>query len=331
MRNYLLYALGLLLWMGGLGCGPDEAVAPVMEEGRTARVSLSLGMEPMTGTTTRALAPHIPEVENLINDVWVVQFNSRGQRLTLPKPYDDRGGAAGLYIDNYQVDLVEATNSTVCLVVNTGDPAISWLDNLPGFQQMLLDIKASNDLSQRDRIPMCGYWVGDVTDGMSLSVMLCRMMTRINLVLNNATGVGLNDLTVALTNVPTKAYVFPATNQPTLPGSAYLDTSFTDKPFATEGEGETDAGETEEEEKEPDFADGGSLSLYYYMAPNICEDDGTTATTVTITATDENETPRTWTTTLGTDAPGTAGRDFKLYANNFYTFTLNLTGGGSSE
>lgn len=52
---------------------------------------------------------------------------------------------------------------------------------------------------------------------------------------------------------------------------------------------------------------------------------------MTITATDENETPRTWTTTLGTDAPGTAGRDFKLYANNFYTFTLNLTGGGSSE
>ena len=198
MRNYLLYALGLLLWMGGLGCGPDEAVAPVMEEGRTARVSLSLGMEPMTGTTTRALAPHIPEVENLINDVWVLQFNSRGQRLTLPKPYDDRGGAAGLYIDNYQVDLVAATNSTVCLVVNTGDLAISWPDNLPGFQRMLLDIEASNDLSQRDRIPMCGYWVGDVTDGMSLSVMLCRMMTRINLVLNNATGVGLNDLTVEL-------------------------------------------------------------------------------------------------------------------------------------
>ena len=170
MKNYLLYALGLLLWMGGLGCGLDEAVAPVMEEGRTARVSLSLGMEPMTGTTTRALAPHIPEVENLINDVWVVQFNSRGQRLTLSNPYDDRGEAAGLYIDNYQVDLVAATNSTVCLVVNTGDPAISWPDNLPGFQQMLLDIKASNDLSQRDRIPMCGYWVGDVTDGMSLSV-----------------------------------------------------------------------------------------------------------------------------------------------------------------
>ena len=177
---------------------------------------------------------------------------------------------------------------------------------------------------------MCGYWVGDVTDGMSLSVMLCRMMTRINLVLNNATGVGLNDLTVELINVPTEAYVFPATNQPTLPQGAYLDTPFTDKPFATEGEGETDAGETEEEEKEPDFADGGSLSLYYYMAPNICE-DGTYATTVTITATDEDGKERTWTTTLGTDAPGTAGRDFKLYANNFYTFTLNLTGGGSSE
>lgn len=328
MKNYLLYALGLLLWMGGLWCGPDEAVAPVMEEGRTARVSLSLGMEPMTGTTTRALAPHIPEVENLINDVWVVQFNAQGVRIGME--YYPREGEAGLYIENFDVELIAAQNSTVCLVANTDNASQTWPNNFPAFRQMLLDIEASNDLSQRDRIPMCGYWVGDVTDGMSLSVMLCRMMTRINLVLNNATGVGLNGLTVALDNVPTEAYVFPATNQPTLPQDAYLATSFTDTPFATEGEGETDAGETEEEEKEPDFADGGSLSLYYYMAPNICE-DGTYATTVTITATDENETPRTWTTTLGTDAPGTAGRDFKLYANNFYTFTLNLTGGGSSE
>lgn len=328
MRNYLLYALGLLLWMGGLGCGPDEAVAPEMEEGRTARVSLSLGMEPMEGTTTRALAPHIPEVENLINDVWVVQFNAQGVRIGME--YYPREGEAGLYIENFDVELITAQNSTVCLVANTDNASQTWPNNFPAFRQMLLDIEASNDLSQRDRIPMCGYWVGDVTEGMSLSVMLCRMMTRINLVLNNATGVGLNDLTVALTNVPTEAYVFPATNQPTLSQSAYLATQFTDKPFATEGEGETGDGETEEEEKEPDFADGGSLSLYYYMAPNICE-DGTYATTVTITATDEDGKERKWKTTLGTDAPGTAGRDFKLYANNFYTFTLNLTGGGSSE
>lgn len=292
-------AVFLLAVFALAGCVQDEVVTAT-EEGKEVKVAVSLGTLPAEGTGTRATAPHTPEVENLIHDIWVFQFNESGILLNTETKYFLREGESGLYVEGFEVTLIEAQNSTVCLVVNTDNPGIVWPNNLPDFQKMLLEINASNDLSERDRMPMCGYWKGNVTDvNQVLTVMLCRMMTRVNLVLNNETGAALTGLSVTLANVPTQAYVYPSINQAALPDEAYQSS-----------EGWTD-------EIAP-IAAGGSQQLYYYMAPNICSSE-TNATQVTVFSGG-----KTWTVTLGTDAPGTTDRDYALYANNYYTFTLNL-------
>lgn len=290
------YILLCLLVCIGTGCEQTE-VSSNVNIGKEVKVRFSLGMLPAEGTDTRASAPHLPEVENLIYDIWVLQFNENGILLDTKTKYYPRDGKSGLYVEDFEATLIAAQNSTVCLVVNTDDPKISWPNNFPAFQRMLLDVQASNDLSRRDRMPMCGYWQGNVNgDGQVLSALLCRMMTRINLVVNNQTGAAL-DGTVALGNVPTRAYVYPRINQEALPDDAYTNDSFSDSLSISSGD---------------------SQEFYYYIAPNICSGEGH-ATKVTVTSGG-----KTWSVTLGTSAPDESDRIYTLYANNYYTFTLNL-------
>ena len=298
--HIIVWALGCLMGLSGLaGCQQDD-LSPLAEEGKKVNVSLSLGTLSFEGTDTRAMAPHTPEVENLINDIWVLQFNERGILLDTETKYFPREGEAGMYVEDFEVELITASNSTVCIVANTNNPNLSWPNNLPQFQQLLIDIQASNDLSKRDRIPMCGYWMGNVSEGTKLSALLSRMITRINLVINNETDAELSGLTVSLENVPTKAYVYPRTNQGALPDDAYTTTeTFSD----TFSEG---------------IPAGESQQFYYYIAPNICTDSDK-ATKATITSGG-----KTWSVTLGNDSPETSNRNYSLYANNYYTFTLNL-------
>ena len=298
--HIIVWALGCLMGLSGLaGCQQDD-LSPLAEEGKKVNVSLSLGTLSFEGTDTRAMAPHTPEVENLINDIWVLQFNERGILLDTKTKYFLREGEAGMYVEDFEVELITASNSTVCIVANTNNPNLSWPNNLPQFQQLLIDIQASNDLSKRDRIPMCGYWMGDVSEETKLSALLSRMITRINLVINNETDAELSDLTVSLEHVPTKAYVYPRTNQGALPDDAYTTTeTFSD----TFSEG---------------IPAGESQQFYYYIAPNICTDSDK-ATKATITSGG-----KTWSVTLGNDSPETSNRNYSLYANNYYTFTLNL-------
>ena len=275
---------------------PSVSGGGVVEEGIPVSVSVNLGTSPFS-MDTRASDSHTYEVENLIYDIWVIQFNNRGQRIG--SEYFPREGLAGQFIENFEVGLVTAMGYTVCLVVNTEDASLHWPDNLPDFQETMFDVKANNELD-RTRIPMCGYWKGDVSGNMQeLTVLLSRMMARINLVVNNGTGETLGDLEVELGNVPTMAYVYPMVDHEILPETAYLEGSFAD--VLPEG-----------------LADGASETFYHYIAPNICGSEEF-ATTVKITSGD-----REWNVTLGTNSPDTAERIYTLYANNYYTFTLNL-------
>lgn len=292
------YILLCLLVCIGTGCEQTDTLSNA-ETGKEVKVRFSLGMLPAEGTDTRASAPHLPEVENLIYDIWVLQFNKNGILLDTKTKYYPREDESGLFVENFKATLKAAQNSTVCLVVNTNEPDISWPNNLPEFQRMLLDVQASNELSRRDRMPMCGYWQGNVTgDGQVLSALLCRMMTRINLVVNNQTGTALAEGTVRLENVPTKAYVYPRINQEALPDNAYTSEGFSDRLTS--------------------ISSGDSQEFYYYIAPNICSGEEH-ATKVTVTSGG-----KTWSVTLGTSAPDEADRIYTLYANNYYTFTLNL-------
>lgn len=279
------------------GCSGTE---PPTAGNRNVTAYLSLNSLPITSDGTKATSPHTPEVENLINDIWVIQYNSRGIRIGEPVHYE-RYGEASMTVEDFKIELIEAPGSTVCLVVNIDDGTLSWPNNLPAFTEHLLDVSVTNDLTNKDRMPMCGYWTGDVTtDGQVLSVLLCRMMTRINLVVGNKTETDIENLKVELFNIPTMAYTYPRLNQESLPESAYIDSSFSDE--ITES-----------------LAAGESREFYYYIAPNICTEEKF-ATKVILTSGD-----RTWSVILGTDPPETPERNHTLYANNYYTFTLNLT------
>ena len=288
----------LLLLTAATVCGCTATESPAYRE-ETVKAYLSLSSMPITADGTKATAPHTPEVENLINDIWVIQYNSRGIRIGDPVHYK-RDGEASMTVEDFEIELIEAPGSTVCLVVNTDDGTLSWPNNLPAFTEHLLNVGVTNTLTAKDRMPMCGYWIGDVaSDGQVLSVLLCRMMTRINLVVNNETGAELNDISVEISKIPTIAYVYPRLYQDPLDESAYIDSTFTDVIAGSIGAGD-------------------SREFYYYIAPNICSGEEN-ATKATITSGD-----LTWSVLLGTEPPGTPDRNYTLYANNYYTFTLNL-------
>jgi len=272
---------------------PEESI---QEEGSPVSVSVNIGTSPF-GPDTRSMEPHTYDVENLIHDIWVIQFNNRGQRIGFQ--YYPREGEAGQFVENLEVGLVTAQNSTVCLVVNTENESLRWPDNLPDFRETLFDVQANNELSWT-RIPMCGYWKGDVTGStQELSVILSRMISRINLIVNNETGAPLSNLSLELINVPTKSYVYPMTDHEALPEDAYLQESFSDT-------------------MPEDLADGESETFYHYIAPNICNSEEN-ATKVKIRSGDKE-----WNVTLGNNSPLSSERIYTLYANNYYTFTLNL-------
>ena len=61
---------------------------------------------------------------------------------------------------------------------------------------------------------MCGYWEGDITtanntesDPFHMTVSLGRMIVRYNIQITNTSGSTVNEVTMS--NVPTKAYIYP--------------------------------------------------------------------------------------------------------------------------
>lgn len=294
------YIAAVLMTAVSVSCGKTyvpEMAGDYDGEGLPVRVNIGVGASPFAGAT-RSLQSHTYEVENLIHDIWVVQFNNRGQRIK--SDYFAREGQAGQYVENFEAELISARECTVCLVANTETPSLHWPDNLPDFRTMMFDVQANNSLD-RTRIPMCGYWQGDVTGTtVSLSVLLSRMMARINIVVNNNTGRSLDGLSVEISNIPTLAYVYPQVDHAALSADAYLQTPFADM-------------------LQGSFANGASATFYHYIAPNICDTEAF-ATKVRVLA-DNSE----WSVVLGSNSPQSEDRIYTLYANNYYTFTLNLT------
>ena len=92
------YILLCLLVCIGTGCEQTEMPSNA-NIGKEVNVRFSLGMLPAEGTDTRASAPHLPEVENLIYDIWVLQFNENGILLDTETKYYPREGESSLYVE----------------------------------------------------------------------------------------------------------------------------------------------------------------------------------------------------------------------------------------
>lgn len=312
-------------------CNKEASIPPCSEDdGKLIEVPLSLiadGMDYMGDT--KATSPYIPDYENLIHDIWVTQYSSRGVLLSSTVKHYRPNGPGQTKVTDLMVTLREsAEDCTVCLLVNAGNDPLQgavWPDNLETYKETMIPVSMLTTAEGGKKMPMNGFYQGPVppkdysdNDGSSggykggLNVSLGRMMCRLNIVFNNhlmpdgdtdyTTITGLN---VKLDNVPGKAHLLPTINY-TMPDKSILG--------------------KEEESVAVTLEKGESTTLYYYMAPNLYRYDGGTdmRTRLTVTAAIQGLGERSGTLILGNDSPETADRDYRLYPNNNYTFTINL-------
>ncbi len=303
----------------------DSVEEPAME---MVSVPITVAAEDIT---TKRPEPFDPEFENLIYDIWVIQYSERGVILTSEHYRSD------VQEGNTEVSLTanffNAKNCTVCFLVNAG--AIGgrekagvmgvlpddwvWPDNLPKYQETFVDVSGNSDSDRpgdaMNKILMNGYYIGDVNAQTNISVSLGRMMCRINLIIENQIGADVVNMEVWLDYVSKSSYLYPDVTD-ALPDDNYFRNpdgtafeTFTDTIYGTEAE--------------PALENGASKELFYYLTPNICN-GSRNATVLHVSAELADGTELAGSMLLGTDAPGHEGRDYILYPNDFYTFTITL-------
>ena len=316
--TYILLILALVL----CGCSSALDLPTKADDENIVIVPISLGAaEYECDAATKGLAPYIPDVENLIYDVWVVQYSSRG--VLLPRAtFHYRTTMSGTLVwdgmvyagsTDQGIALVESTEPcTVCFIANMGDNVPEWPDNIYSFREVMMPVLDADASVALSRTPMCGYYYGPVTHGVGVNVSLGRMITRLNIVVNNQTGKDITDLVVSITNAPRYAHLYPHTEE--IP----LNTA---EQSATRSH--RDAGMT--------VAAGDTKNLYYYIAPNLY---GASWPTTLWTTCKVGGNAMMGAMILGDTHPSpsenctyppiaSSTRDLRLYPNNQYTFTLN--------
>lgn len=265
------------------------------DDQETVEVTLTLNGAPLA----KADSPLIPDVENLIYDVWILQYDKMGLLIDKGTAHE-RATSSGSLTATVTTTFAVGEGNTICVLANldkgNASAARTWPQTLSEFKtscdvvDLYDDINAANVGTLED-MPMFGYWEGSISvETNNVQVSLGRMLTRINLVINNQSG---STQTVkSMSNVSKKVYVFPDVDHAALPDDAYMTVDIN-----------------------RDVASGKTAELYFYMAPNF-------------TAGEENATKlkigEDKTVILSNGAPSDSPRDFNLYHNSNYTFTINV-------
>lgn len=264
------------------------------DDQETVEVTLTLNGAPLA----KADSPLIPDVENLIYDVWILQYDKMGLLIDKGTAHE-RATSSGSLTATVTTTFAVGEGNTICVLANldkgNASAARTWPQTLSEFKtscdvvDLSDDINAANDGTLED-MPMFGYWEGGISvETNNVQVSLGRMLTRINLVINNQSG---STQTVeSMSKVSKKVYVFPDVDHAALPDGAYIDVDINQ-----------------------DVASGKTAELYFYMAPNF-------------TAGEDNATKLnigSKTVILSNGAPSDSPRDFNLYHNSNYTFTINV-------
>jgi hypothetical protein len=332
-RPYLLplSLLAAALSLGACTADDDADLAPNTETtalGERVRVTLHVqtadpDAEGEDEGETRAKAPLATDCENLIYDLWLLQYTDEGNYALLASAEHLRttvGADGGTTSITFSASLL-ARQSYLCVVANRGGNSQNFstlfdagadttlYQTYAGYCEAMvgLDLPSFND-GTATRMLMGGYWAGTPTDGQQLTVPLSRLMTRLNVTIENNTGTAFlideeartdNALEVSITNAPRMVYLYPSVAHSALSEADY--TTLTPDKIQ--------------------LAKGAKTTLYYYVAPNFC-DQADRATTLNLRTADNNHTAS---IVLGTDAPGTDNRNLNLYPNTTYNFTITLT------
>lgn len=326
MKNIFYILILLACSTLSVSCGTEEWDTTRYAGSETIKVTLNVTASDMGYCgATKAGSPHDPLIENTIHDFFVIQYSSRGVLLGEPKKYPSEGTFNKTTVRE-TIELVDDPESTICFLANWNAEVPSWPDNLTEYKSMMGVVDLVDN-----RLPMYGiYDGGNITGDMTMNVALGRMMTRVNVTVTNNTGLTMTKLTVALTQAPRYATLYPTVD--------YIPMTDSD------GDGTVDENEdgiqrTLRDEKitttwdsngvplDPVLNDGESVTFYYYMAPNLYEEWHTHLWTeaTLVQFPDKIYTDYTADLELGNDSPSvTENRDFRLYPNNNYTFNIKL-------
>lgn len=248
---------------------------------------------------SKADSPLIPDVENLIYDVWVVQYDNMGLLIDAGTGHYRADILSGNLTATVTATLATGVGNTICVLANLDrgltEPTRVWPQTLDEFKTSVNVIDLSDDITAANAgtledMPMSGYWEGEISSSSkNIQVSLGRMFARINLnIVNNSSNVC---YLTSLSNVSTKVFAFPSVIHDPLPDDAYATLEINET---------VDSGKTGE--------------FYFYTAPNFT-DSADNATILNVNGKN---------VILSNGSPADANRDYNLYHNSNYTFTFNV-------
>lgn len=299
-------------------CEKDETLFEQENQPATVKLNIQQQSDP----NTKANNAMGPEKENLIYDIWLLQYNAYGE-LTSASGIDSRqhlrvGQAGVMEVLDLEVTLRALDDCTICLVANLGDTPLDnnaiWPDNLDAFKRLSIPIDflevGSNDsrYGHVNNIALFGYYKGAVTDRMTMNVSLGRLITRVRLNIKPNYQMS-GPVELKLENVRSRINIFP-TDTP------YQPSGSTDEERAADRA----ANYTSFTKTVNNLGTGGIIQ-YFYMGENI------NPSTEDATKLIVSNAGKTYTIYLGTESPETgdpSSRNLSLDRNSGYNFGINL-------
>lgn len=244
---------------------------------------------------TRAEQPMAPDYENLIGNLWILQFDREGiligsERIVLTTP---------VLNTTLEGVTLRTGRSTLCIVGNLTDAETpAWPDNLNGFKSLVVDMGWMKERSADRNVCLFGYYEGEITTGTTaVNVVLGRLVCRLNIAVSAKTAGVFSNVKIQLKRAQTKGYLFPSDTYLAPESGDYTEEVITAGTLGTT-----------------------SSYRYYYMAENVT------------TGTDQNErtqlqikaTKGGTEYTKNIDLGRSDINDYSLRRNNNYTFNIIL-------
>lgn len=249
--------------------GDEETALPAETHDITLRLNCRFADRATDSTLTRSRMAHAVYYENVINDLFALQFDADG----ICRAYSPFTAVLGSMteVDDYAITLnnisayAQNAQNTLYVFCNFGEDVYTDLTTryteltrsiLQKETFSLYDFRelAANE-SHRTFLPACGIYKGAVTDGMRLDVILGRYLARVTLSLKAAADDTFTNLTVGMHNAPNRLQYIPADSSAAYNGTTF----FTD-------------GEMQDQSVISSLTTSGVVNRYFYVGENLYTD-----------------------------------------------------------
>ena len=311
------------LWL--VACTQDnEWLEDLQPESMEAVVHLNLQCAEIN-VKTRSTTPQDPQTDNPMYHLYLLHYNNEGQLIEEDTQEKDFKGNPQLTCQwNPTLRVTSDAVETICLVANMkGAAPAKWPETLAKLKESCATLQfGSNGLIVEKKMYMFGYYEGTLTSGQYINIMMGRMAATLKFVVNaaNANETYHYRITnIEIINASKQCYYFPhnSTNENFIGDN--ISESFKENNEITSSIEE--------------------LTFYYQIGENIYPTTEN-RTKVKISAQKGERynagskyypnwqyrwgATKNYTVVLGSDAPGTANRNYSLYRNNNYTFNITL-------